>query len=115
LLNLLENFFVILSLSFDFFLQLLSLSDLTFHQRSVLVHDLSNVDIMGLNDVSNSFLEVSRLFFLFSLKFLEFGCVLQHLLGVLISIVLKLSLVIFGKIFDSLFKGVLFVPLVLVK
>ena len=81
----------------------------------MLVHDLTNVDIMGLDDVSNSFFKVSSLFFFLCLKLLEFGGIFKHFLRVLVSIVLKLFEMLVGEILDSLLKCVFSISLVFIK
>jgi|TARA_B110001450_G_C17451558_1_gene412251 hypothetical protein len=70
---------------------------------------------MGLNNISNSLLEVSGFLLLLGLELLELSCIFKHLLRVSVSVLFKLNLLVLNLSLDLFFKDLLEVPLVFHK
>ena len=81
----------------------------------MLVHNLVDIQVMGLDDVSNCLVKVSCLFIFFGCQFLEFSSVFKHGLGVLVSVLLKLTLMSLSEVSNLLFEECFSVTLVLIK
>lgn len=57
--NLFKDLVVVFLLTLNFFFELLSLCNLAFHERSVLINDSVHILVVGLNDISNDLLKVT--------------------------------------------------------
>lgn len=110
-----DGFIVIKLLVVNFFSHLFSLSSLSFHGGMVFVHQGVNLLVMGLNNISNSLLEVSGFLLLLGLELLELSCIFKHLLRVSVSVLFKLNLLVLNLSLDLFFKDLLEVPLVFHK
>jgi hypothetical protein len=81
----------------------------------MLVHNLIDIQVMGLDDVSNCLVKVSSLLIFFGCQFLEFSSVFKHSLGVFVSVLLKLTLMGFSKVSNLLFKECFSVTLIFIE
>lgn len=113
--DLLDDLSVVFLHPLDFPSELLSLSDLPLHECPVLLHDSGNILVVLIDDVVDSLLELPRVFLLLGLQLLELGCILEHLLRILVSLLFQLDLELLSKLLNLFFEGVLHFSLVLIQ
>jgi hypothetical protein len=114
-LDLLYDLPVVLLHPLNFSSQLLSLSNLSLHESSVLFHDLSHISVMLVNDIIDSLLKLPSILFLLSLQLLELCSIFKHLLRILVSLLFQLNLELLCQLLNLLFKGILHFSLVFIK
>ena len=81
----------------------------------MLLHDLSYISVVLVDDIIDSLLKLPGILFLLSLQLLELGCIFEHLLRVLIPLLLQFNLELLCQLLNLLLEGVLHLSLVFIK